>query len=450
MRSDPGSPQWSFWLKTAHRQIQYLRNALMTLLTMPHGADGPWTLDSLYSLFVDPRFRENFTRGLSDPILAAFWKHQWQADSRRGNDPSADAILSKLGAFLSYPSIRAIVSAPVSTIRPRQIMDAGDVLLVDLSGVGRDHMRLFGSLLIARYGVAALGCQCVPPSLRTPHTLYVDERKDGRWVAVQTLGFDADGHQLRRHFYGSSRSEVSRRLDDALRAQRSGMSPPDERRTVARHLADWLDAIRPTVRPSSFVRYEGDVRRWIVPSIGSIPLVRLGPTDIRLLLATCTRAGLSARSVSHVHATLRTANAAAFRDGQVIRNAAALVTAPREPKPRVRPIGPDDARAILVAVEGDRLAPLVAVTLGVGLRLGEALGLRWADVDLDAGTLAVRTALRRTPVEFREEGEPIYRLVAPKTDRSRRTIQLPGFTISRSLRNVGPKQRCGSPLDSGG
>jgi len=81
-------------------------------------------------------------------------------------------------------------------------------------------------------------------------------------------------------------------------------------------------------------------------------------------------------------------------------------------------------------MEGDRIAPLVAVTLAVGLRLGEALGLRWADVDLGAGTLAVRTALRRTPVEFREDGEPIYRLVAPKTERSRRTIQLPAFAVS--------------------
>lgn len=255
------------------------------------------------------------------------------------------------------------------------------------------------------------------------------KRKDGRWVAVQTLGFDAEGRQLRRHYYGSSRSNVGRRLEDALRAQRAGMAPPDERRTVARHLTDWLDAIRPTVRPSSFVRYEGDVRRWIVPSLGSVPLVRLAPADVRRLLATCTRGGLSARSIGHVHATLRTAVGAALRDGQVIRNAASLVTAPPAPKPRVRPIGPDNARAILAAVEGDRLAPLVAVTLGVGLRLGEALGLRWSDVDLDAGTLAIRTALRRTPVEFREEGEPIYRLVAPKTDRSRRTIQLPAFAI---------------------
>ena len=161
-------------LGTAHRQVQYLRSALMTLLTMPAGPAGPWTLGSLYSLFVDPKFREQFTKGLSDPVLNAFWKHQWQA-SARGPDPSADAVLAKLGAFLSYPSIKAIVEAPTSTIRPRQIMDAGEVLLVDLSGVGRDHMRLFGSLVIARYGVAALGRQRVAPEARRPHTLYVDE-----------------------------------------------------------------------------------------------------------------------------------------------------------------------------------------------------------------------------------------------------------------------------------
>lgn len=181
-------------LGSAHRQTQYLRSALMTLLTMPPGAAGAWTLESLYRLFVDRRFREEFTRGLTDPILVAFWKHQWQQNSRGGGDPSADAVLSKLGAFLSYPSIRAIVSAPVSTIRPRQIMDAGDVLLVDLSGVGRDHMRLFGSLLIARYAVAALGRQRVAPVGRTPHTLYVDEVQNFDTTSLR--GIPAEGRKF--------------------------------------------------------------------------------------------------------------------------------------------------------------------------------------------------------------------------------------------------------------
>jgi hypothetical protein len=158
---------------SAYRQVQYLRYGLMTLLTMPP-RHGPWTLDALYSLFVDPAFRDELTRGLKDPILVAFWKHQWQ-QTARGGDPSADAILAKLGAFLSYPSIHAIVGGARSTIRPRAIMDAGDVLLVDLSGVGRDNMRLFGSLLISRYCVAALGRQRVAADERTPHTLYVDE-----------------------------------------------------------------------------------------------------------------------------------------------------------------------------------------------------------------------------------------------------------------------------------
>ncbi len=268
----------------------------------------------------------------------------------------------------------------------------------------------------------------------------VFKRKDGRWVAVQTLGFDAEGRQLRRHFYGSSKSDVRGRLEGALRAQRSGMPSPDERLTVARHLRDWLEEIRPAVRPSSFVRYEGDVRRWIVPAIGNVPLVRLAPADVRRLLDSCTRAGLSARSTGHVHATLRTGLGAALRDGLAVRNVAALVSPPPAPTPRVRPIGPDDARRILEAVKGDRLAPLVAVTLAVGLRLGEALGLRWADVNFEAGTLTIRTALRRTPVEFREDGEPIYRLVAPKTERSRRTIQLPSFAV-KALREQRRAQR---------
>jgi hypothetical protein len=173
----------------AHRQMQYLRSALMTLLTKPHGAAGPWTLESLNQLFIDPRFREELILGLADPILTAFWKHQWPQRSRGATDPSADALISKLGAFLSYPSIRAIVSAPVSTIRPRRIMDAGEVLLVDLSRAGGDNAWLFGGLVIARYYVDALGRQSIPPSSRVPHTLYVDEVQNFDTSALRgTLG----------------------------------------------------------------------------------------------------------------------------------------------------------------------------------------------------------------------------------------------------------------------
>ena len=95
----------------------------------------------------------------------------------------------------------------------------------------------------------------------------------------------------------------------------------------------------------------------------------------------------------------------------------------------VAAIGPDQARQILGAVAGDRLETLYALTLALGLRQSEVLGLRWEDIDLDAGTLDVRRTLQRAGGEFRFFGT--------KTPRSRRTLSLapPLVEQLRSHRN---------------
>lgn len=197
----------------APRQAHYLRNGLMTLLIKDPGPTGPWTILDLYELLVDPGRRKAFTLGLNDPVLAAFWEHEWPTRVGSGRDPSADALLNKLSSFVGYPSIRQIVAARRSSIRPRRIMDEGRVLLVDLSRVARDHGRLFGSLLIARYCIDALGRQEVGESRREPHQLYLDEahafdtsslrtivtetRKFGLGATLATQYFDRMGQELR-------------------------------------------------------------------------------------------------------------------------------------------------------------------------------------------------------------------------------------------------------------
>ena len=152
----------------AHRQLQYLRyGADDPALTLPPGADGPWTLESLYRLFLDPPFRENSPR-TDRPDPGRVLEAPVARDARGANDPSADAIITKLGAFLCYPSIRAIVSRPVSTIRPRRIMDAGDVLLVDLvarRGRQLPALREPPHRPLRRRRPRAPG---VPPARRTP------------------------------------------------------------------------------------------------------------------------------------------------------------------------------------------------------------------------------------------------------------------------------------------
>lgn len=99
------------------------------------------------------------------------------------------------------------------------------------------------------------------------------------------------------------------------------------------------------------------------------------------------------------------------------RNPAAVVAIPRVETYENRPFTPAEARTFLGAIKGDRLEALYTVALTMGLRQGEALGLRWRDVDLELGYLRVTKQLQR--LNGRSE------LVEPKTSRSRRQIEIP-------------------------
>lgn len=99
-----------------------------------------------------------------------------------------------------------------------------------------------------------------------------------------------------------------------------------------------------------------------------------------------------------------------------------LVDAPRVEHKALRPFTPEEAQKFLGAVKGDRLEALYSVALSLGLRQGEALGLRREDVDLENGTLSARCALQRVKGKLE--------LVEPKTQKSRRTIAFPAMAVS--------------------
>jgi integrase len=155
----------------------------------------------------------------------------------------------------------------------------------------------------------------------------------------------------------------------------------------------------------------------IKPVLGHITLAKLRPTDVQRLINMKRAEGQSARSVQYIHAILRSALATAQRWEYVTRNVATLVDPITVKRAEVMPFTPEEASKLLVAARGDRLEALYTVAMAVGLRPGEALGLSWEDVDLDAGLLRVRHALRR------QDGRLV--LVEPKTQRSKRTIALP-------------------------
>lgn len=147
--------------------------------------------------------------------------------------------------------------------------------------------------------------------------------------------------------------------------------------------------------------------------------------DVQALLVAKRKAGLSARRVQYLRACLRTALNQALRWGLVSRNAAALTNPPKMERYEIRPWTIQQARAFLEYTKADRLQALYALALATGARQGELLALRWEHVDLEAGTVRIEGTLQRI--------DGALTVCPPKTERSRRTINLPGLLID-SLR----------------
>lgn len=154
---------------TGPRMLDILRYSALTMLSVPE----PQTVLELDRILSDEKFRAPYIDKATDPAVQNYWRTRWP--SRGSDDSSVGAVQNKLGAFIAYDSIRAVVGQGTSTLRPRTIMDRGDVLLVDLSGVGGDNASIFGGMLIARYRIDALGRQGTDPASRRPHLLVVDE-----------------------------------------------------------------------------------------------------------------------------------------------------------------------------------------------------------------------------------------------------------------------------------
>jgi integrase len=226
-----------------------------------------------------------------------------------------------------------------------------------------------------------------------------------------------NGRPARKYLNARTAKDARAKLAGAQRALEDGRSIIGDKLTVGRYMGQWLEATRPKVRATTWHGYAAIVARHIDPAIGGIPLTRLTPVQVDAMLRELLDAGKAPRTVLQVRAILRRALGQAVRWGLVGRNVATLVDPPRVERFEISPLTPEEARAFLLHVHGDRLEALYLAAIATGLRQGELFGLRWPDLDLKAGTLAVRHALQRLGGDVK--------LVEPKTTRSRRTLRLP-------------------------
>jgi integrase len=291
-------------------------------------------------------------------------------------------------------------------------------------------------------------------------------KRDGLWVGALCLP-----NKQRRYVYGRTRNEARTKLRAERQRLEMGLRVGDASQSLNEYLGYWLDEILPAriragrLRNTTAASYADMVRLHIKPLLGHVRLSELRPHDLRTWLMTletrpqvprcpaCRRTlaqqapsfcerhrakvrsegwpRLSPRTTAYAHGVLRNALADAVREELVFRNVATLVRPPAVPKPHREPMTADEAATLLKAADHDALGPLWLLLIGTGLRKGEALALRWTDVDLDERTLTVARAVRR--VRYNDGGGSKWRLeeAAPKTASSCATIAVPGFVCER-------------------
>jgi integrase len=219
-------------------------------------------------------------------------------------------------------------------------------------------------------------------------------------------------------------------LNEAIAAVQGGTFVEPSKRTVRSFLLEeWLPAVQvANLRPRDLGELPHSRPGAHRPCLGTVELQRLSPAQLnafyRYLLSEAGKdgQGLAPKTVRNVHNILHRALKDAVRWGYLIRNVAEAADPPKGKSAEMRVWSPDQLRAFLEHVRQDHLYAFWLLVATTGMRRGELAGLRWADVDLEAGRLSVRQP--RVVVGNQPQSSE------PKTARGRRSLALDPVTVS--------------------
>jgi integrase len=241
-----------------------------------------------------------------------------------------------------------------------------------------------------------------------------------------------------KSFYGPTPEIAVDRREKYKERLRGGIPENVTKATLAEYMPFWLEnTVRVNVRPATYQHHKRISRNHILPTLGNQKMIDLTADHVQTLHAAKFDAGYALSTRRHIHTTLKAALDQAVRFGHLPFNAAASVRVstgeggPSEadadyedlPDPDMQVWTGEDVRKFLrkAAELGGRYHALYVLALTTGMRQGEMLGLPWKHVDLRDGVLNVLQTL------VRDEGR--WRFPRPKTERSRRTLELRGEAV---------------------
>jgi integrase len=212
---------------------------------------------------------------------------------------------------------------------------------------------------------------------------------DQLWHGRVTVGLKDDGKPDRRHVKRATEAEVIRAVRELERQRADGkVRKPGRAWTIEKWLTHWVENVAaPTVRRTTMVGYRTSVYNHLIPGVGAHRIDKLEPEHLeKLYLLLQVKKpkgkGLSAGTVHLAHRTVRAALNEAVKRGHITSNPAKVAKPPRVVEEEIVPFTVEEARHILDATENMRNGARFVVALTLGLRRGEALGLKWSDIDI--------------------------------------------------------------------
>ena len=259
----------------------------------------------------------------------------------------------------------------------------------------------------------------------------IRQRKDGLYeVRITSKPDPATGKKQRISRYAKTR-EQALKLRSELQLQYGGNAAVPASLTLGEWLPHWLELYaRPSVRHSTYVSYEGYVRKHLVPALGAVPLDKLIPADLqRFYLRKWKEDCLAPKTISNLHACLHRALQQAVKEQMIPSNPCDAVDLPRKEAVEISVLTREQQVKLMQESCRHRYGVFIRLALSTGMRIGEIVGLRWDDIDFTNRILFVRSTLNRLPTVDGESKTQLF-VGTPKTKNGRRFIPLFDAIIS--------------------
>lgn len=265
----------------------------------------------------------------------------------------------------------------------------------------------------------------------------ITKRKDGRYQAAVYV-LQPDGTRARKYVYGRTWTETDEKRQTLIAKDRQGIPTPTRSMKLSEWLPYWLEHIvRPRRRRTTVAKYSIHVRCYLVPKLGTKTLEKLSVRDVRTAVARIEKESTAA-TAKESHRVLRTALSAAVREELITRNVVKLVEAPTVNAYEAQVWTLEQTLTFILTARRDPLYAAFMLAVGLGLRRGELVGVRWQDIDFDERTIRVYVQRQSVAGENYED--------ATKT-RRRRTLPLPVLCVAplrwQRLRQQAMRERAG-------